>query len=196
MITLNNFPKNKDKFIRLLVFFKEILDICNNLNFSPVLDGSFAAFVYTKNRDINVNDVDLSCPEAEFPKIIKVLEEKGISYKLREWHVLQILKDDLKIDLGSAEYWLKDLPIDYETLQIDDYKIKMLSLSSLIEFYKRGIEDRAKKASKDKNEKVKYEALKVKYYALNRIDNNPSTQSKTILFESDEKLIAKLKGSE
>lgn len=166
VIKPNSFPRNEDKFIGLIEFFKKILDICNNLNISPVLDGSLAVFAYTGNRDMNVNDIDLSCPEAEFPRIIKILEEKGISYKLREWHVLQILKDDLKIDLGSAEFWLNDLPKDYETLQIDDYRIEMLSLSSLKEFYKRGMENRAKKGNEDENEKVKYGDLKVKYDAL------------------------------
>lgn len=166
VIKLNGFPRNKDKLVRLIEFFKEILDICNNLNINPVLDGSLAVFAYTENRDMDVNDIDLSCPEAEFPRIIKILKEKGISYKLREWHVLQILKDDLKIDLGSAEHWLKDLPKDYENLQIDDYKMKMLSLSSLKEFYKRGMENRAMKAKEDENERVKYGDLKVKYDTL------------------------------
>lgn len=167
MITLNHFPKNKAKFIRLIEFFKEVLDVCNDLNIAPVLDGSLAVFAYTENQDMNVNDVDLSCSEAEFPRIASVLEERRISYKLREWHVLQILKDDLKIELDSMEYWYKDLPTDYEILQIDNYKINMLSLNSLREFYRQGIEDRAKKT--DENEKIKYEALKVKYEALEKM---------------------------
>lgn len=168
MITLDSFPKNKDFFIRLLEFFKEILDICNDLNIAPILDGSLAVFAYTKNRDIIVNDIDLSFTEAEYPKIIKILEEKEVNYKLREWHVLQVLKDDLKIELGSIEYWLEGLPIDCETLQIDEYRIKILSLRSLREFYKRGMEDMAKKAE---NERIKYEALKTKYEALKAIDS-------------------------
>ena len=82
--------------------------------------------------------------------------------------MLQVLKDDLKIELGSIEYWLEGLPIDCETLQIDEYRIKILSLRSLREFYKRGMEDRAKKAE---NERIKYEALKTKYEALKAIDS-------------------------
>ncbi len=167
MIKLNGFPKNKDKFIRLIEFLKEILDICNDLHITPTLDGGLAVFAYTKDENMIVNDVDLSCPEAEFPRIINVLEEKGISYKLREWHVLQILRNNLKIDLGSVGYWLKGLPLDYEILQIDNYKIKMLSLSSLTGTYKQAMEDRANKT--EENEKIKYEALKVKYEILSKI---------------------------
>ncbi len=167
MITLNGYPRNKNKVFRLIEFFKEILDICNALDITPVLDGSLAVFAYTADQAMLVNDVDLSCPEAEFPRIIDVLEEQGKSYKLREWHVLQILRDDLKIELGSIEYWYKDLPIDCETLEIDDYRIRMLGLSSLTEFYRRGMEDRAKKT--EENEKIKYDALKGKYDALNKV---------------------------
>ncbi len=167
MITLNGYPRNKNKVLRLIEFFKEILDICNALDITPVLDGSLAVFAYTADQAMLVNDVDLSCPEAEFPRIIDVLEEQGKSYKLREWHVLQILRDDLKIELGSIEYWYKDLPIDCETLEIDDYRIRMLGLSSLTEFYRRGMEDRAKKT--EENEKIKYDALKGKYDALNKV---------------------------
>lgn len=165
MLTLDGFPKNKDKFVRLIEFLKEILDICNDLNITPVLDGSLAVFAYTGNQEMKVNDVDLFCPEVDFHRIIEALEEKGINYKLREWHVLQVLRDDLKVELDSAEYWLKDLQIDYETLQVDDYRVKMLGLKSLKEFYKRGMDDRATKA----DERMKYEALKEKYELLNSV---------------------------
>jgi hypothetical protein len=147
----------------LIKFLKQVLDICNGLDIAPILDGSLAVFAYTGNREMSVNDIDLSCPEAEFPRVIEALEREGIHYKLREWHVLQVLRDDLKIDLGSAEYWLQDLPIEYETLHIDEgYRIKMLDLASLKAFYKQAMDDRA--ANPD--ERVKYEALKKKYELL------------------------------
>lgn len=162
MHIIDGFPKNKNKFIRLIDFLKEILDICTDLGIAPVLDGSLAAFVYSGNHEMNVNDVDLSCPEADFPRIIKILEEKDIRYQLMEWHVLQIFKDDLKVEFGSAEYWLKNLQIGYETLQVGDYIINMLDLNSLREFYKQGMDDKAAK----ENERMKYEALKEKYELL------------------------------
>lgn len=168
MIRLDYFPKNKDKFIKLIEFCKDVLDICKELDVTPVLDGSLAVFAYTKNQELSVDDVDLSCSEADFPRIIRVLEERKISYQLREWHVLQILKDELKIELDSREYWYQDLQSDYEILQIDTPTINMLSLNSLREFYRRGMEDRAKKT--DEHEKQKYESLKVKYEAIKRMN--------------------------
>jgi hypothetical protein len=94
---------------------------------------------------------------------------------LREWHVLQISKDDLKIELGSKEYWLNDLPIDLDMLQMDGYRIAVLSLSSLKEYYKRDMEDRAQKNTE--NDRIKYERLKLKYEALNGMDSNPTNSS-------------------
>jgi hypothetical protein len=167
MITLDNFPINQDKFLRLIEFCKEVLDICNDLSISPVLNGSLAVFAYTKNQELNVNDVDLACSETKFPQIISALEERGISYKLKEWHVLQILKEDLKVELDSIEYWYKDISTDYEILQIDSYAINMLGLKSLKEFYKRGVKDTANKT--EGNDIIKHEALKVKYAVLEQV---------------------------
>ena len=167
MIRLKHFPKNKDKFMRLIEFLKEILDICHGLGISPVLDGSLAVFVYTEDQDLNVNDVDLACSETEFPKIIRALEERSIRYQLREWQVLQILKDDLKIELDSMEYWYKDLPKVYDILQIDHHKVNMLSVHSLREFYRQGMRARANQT--EENERIKYEALRIKYEALENV---------------------------
>ena len=167
MITIGNFPKNKDKFVRLIEFFKEVLDICGELHIRLVLNGSLAVFAYTENHEMDVNDVDLACSEMEFPRIISVLDESGIGYKLREWHVLQIVRDDLKVELDSVEYWYKDLPMDCETLQVDTYTVNILGLHSLMEFYRQGMKDRVEKAGE--NERMKYEALKLKFEALEKI---------------------------
>ena len=167
MIVLDHFPKNKDKFQRVIEFCKEVLDICSDLDISLILNGSLAVFAYTKNQDMNVEDVDLACSETEFPKIISALEERGISYKLKEWHVLQVWKDDRKVELDSIEYWYKGLSMVAETLQIGEYKINMLDLNSLKEFYRRGMNDTVNKT--EENEKRKYEALRAKYEALEKV---------------------------
>ena len=167
MIALDRFPKNKEKFIRLIGFFKEVLEICGGLDVFPVLNGSLAVFAYTDDQEMNVNDVDLSCSETEFPRIINALEARDISYRLREWHVLQVIRDDLKVEFDSGEYWYKDLPVECEILQVDDFKVNMLGLNSLIEFYRKGMNDRVGKT--DENEKTKYEALKLKFEMLEKI---------------------------
>ena len=165
MMVLESNPHNNIFFARLLVFLKEILDICNDLNISPILVGSLAVFAYTKDPTIDVNDIDLAIPEVEYERITKILEEKNIEHKIRNYHVLQVKRGDLKVELDSVEYWLKDIPLDCETLQIDEYKIQILSLSSLTKFYAQGMEDRLKKSA-DPKERLKYEALKAKYELL------------------------------
>lgn len=167
MIALVHLPHDKERFVRLMDFFKEVLDICKDLNISPVLDGSLAVFAYTANQQMSVKDVDLTCSEIEFPRVMRVLDEKSIRHVSKEWHVLQIWQDDLKIELGSMEYWYRDVPNEYETLQIDEYQVRMLRLNDLREFYKQGMEDRAKKTGE--NERSKYEALKAKYEALKKV---------------------------
>ena len=167
MVTLDLFPKNKEKFLQLIQFCDEVLEICKDLGISPILNGSLAVFAYTKNGEMNVNDVDLACSEREFPTIISALEERGINYKWKPWHVLQILKDDLKVEFDSIEYWYKDLSMAGETLQIDNYTINMLSLKTLKEVYKRGVNDTTGKT--EANDKTKHAALKAKYEALEKV---------------------------
>ncbi len=167
MITLDGFPKNKDKYVRLIEFFKEILDICSDLNVTPILDGSLAVFAYTCNHDIDVNDVDTSIHEDDFPRVVKVLEKKGINYKLRDWHVLQVIKDDLKVELGSLEYWLKAIPKETEILKLNDHQVQILTRERLKEFYLEAMESRLK--GTDPNAKIKYERLRKKYDALTRV---------------------------
>jgi hypothetical protein len=167
MVTLHYFPKNREKFVRLVEFFKEVLDICDELKITPVLDGSLAVLAYTGNQEMDVNDVDLSCSEMEFPRLIHALKVRDFEYKLREWHVLQILRGDLKVEIGSVEYWYKDLQISCEILQVDDYRVNMLDLKSLMSFYRQGMKDRAEKT--EVNERMKYEALKLKFETLEKL---------------------------
>lgn len=160
MVILNDSPKNKDKYIRLIGFFEEILKICNELSIVPIVDGSLAVFAHTKSQNLEINDIDVSVPEDKFPVLIKIFEERKINYKPKEYHVLQVLKEDLKIEFGSQEYWLKNLPLDLETLQIGEIAVKVLSLDSLTRLYELAMRDRAKKLNP--SDDVKYLRLKSK----------------------------------
>jgi hypothetical protein len=168
MVTLSHFPRDKEKFVRLIEFLKEVLDICSELSITPIRNGSLAVFAYTGNHEMDVNDVDLACSELEFPRIISVLEERRIAYRLKKWHVLQIFRNDLKVELDSMEYWYKGLAMDYETLQVYGYQVRMLGLNSLMEFYKEGMIDMI--AETDEIGKMKYAALKLKFEALERVN--------------------------
>jgi hypothetical protein len=89
----------------LIEFFTEVLKVLDELGITPIFSGSLAVYYYTLDPNLSVNDIDLACSERHFEKIIEVLEELKFDYKLRDWHVLQICKKGLKIELDSIEYW-------------------------------------------------------------------------------------------
>lgn len=158
-------PHNNIFFARLLVFFKEILDICNDLDISPILVGSVAVLAYTKDPAVDVNDVDIAIPEAEYARIAKILEEKCIEYKIRNHHVLQAKRGDLRVELDSIEYWFRSIPLDCDTVRIGEHRVQILGLPSLTKFYAQAMKDRLKKSA-DPKERAKYEALKTKHTLL------------------------------
>lgn len=154
----NIYPKNKRKFIRLMKFGKEIVDICKRAGINPIVYGSLAFFYYTKKKDIKVNDIDFLIPEDSFDKIIEILKKKKIKYVYSpEWHTLQIFKGDLKIELDSTDFWQKDLPKNFKRFNFNNLEIRAVALKSLIKIYKK-----ASEVSKDNPEgnRKKYEMLK------------------------------------
>ena len=160
----NKHPKNIKHFSRLLEFCKEIVAICNDLDIVPVLNGSLAVFGYTQNQGMKVNDIDLACSELDFPRLGRALDAQGIASELKEWHVLQTHKGDLKVEFDSMEHWMADLPEDYNTLMIDGYTFKVVSLSSLKELYRRGLEATANWS--DEANRTNHFAIAEKYEAL------------------------------
>jgi len=167
MLSINTFPSNKEQFIRLADFCKEIIDICNKQNINPIVYGSLAVFVYTQNSKMNVNDIDMLIKEKDFAKIIKVLKERKIKYNHDEkWHVLQILRDDLKIEFDSIDFWQKDLPQDFQKLDFYGKQLKILGLNTLKNIYKK-----ASEVSQDNPL-----GNKKKFEALNKIGGNPQKE--------------------
>ena len=158
----NERPKNREHFSRLFEFCKEVIAICSDLDIAPVLDGSLAVFGYTQDQAMRVNDIDLACSELEFPRLCRALGARGIAHEVKEWHVLQAHKDDLKVEFDSIEYWMAGLPEGYDTLMIDGYTLQVVGLSSLRELYRRGLEATAGQS----DERAKYRALDEKYESL------------------------------
>jgi hypothetical protein len=165
MIVLENAPSNRDHFARLSKFGREVVDICGDLGVAPVLYAGLAAFAYTRDTGIAVHDLDLLVPEARYPEITRVLEERGIEHVVREWHVLQVLRGDLKIELDSMEFWSNvwqlDLPEVYDTLRTVDFVIRIMPLDALKQTYKFGSE-----LGEDEPKSASY---RLKYEALNRL---------------------------
>jgi hypothetical protein len=113
---------------------------------------------------MRVNDIDLACSEREFPRLGRALSAQGIVHKLKEWHVLQAHRGDLKVEFDSIEYWMAGLAGDYDTLVIDGYAFRVVGLSSLKELYRRGLEATASQS--DEANQVKHAAIAEKYEAL------------------------------
>lgn len=158
MILVKIYPANREFFIQLKTFCREILDMCKELGIIPITYGSLAYFGYTKSKNITIKDIDFLIPEDSFEKIIKILKNKKIKYNYStKWHTLQIFKNDLKIELDSIDYWQKDLPQDFEEFNFDGLTINVVSLNSLINIYKK-----ASEVSKDKPKEnlKKFKALK------------------------------------
>jgi hypothetical protein len=163
-LRLNRSSKDSERLPRLLDFAKEVVGICDDLGIEPVLSGSLAVLAYTQNENITVNDIDLSCEEKYFGEIIRRLDSEGIAYLLKEWHVLQVWREDLKVEFDAQEYWLGDMPEERELLCVEDLQVTMVGLDYLRELYQRGLDDTA--AQDDENSQEKHAALKVKYDAL------------------------------
>jgi hypothetical protein len=159
MFSLDKSPANKAQFIKLVEFCKDILDICNKLKIKPIIYGSLAVFVYTQNNKMDINDIDLLIPEKAFAKIIEALKARKIKYNHDEkWHTLQIFKEDLKIELDSIDFWQKDMPRDFENLDLYGKVVEILSLNTLKKVYKK-----ASEISQDnpQGNKKKYEMLNI-----------------------------------
>lgn len=163
-LRLNRSSKDNERLARLLDFAKEVVGICNDLGIEPVLSGSLAVLAYTQDENITVNDIDLSCEEKHFGEIIRRLDSEGIAYVLKEWHVLQVWREDLKVEFDAQGYWLGDMPEERELLRIENFQVNMVSLDYLRGLYQRGLDDTA--AQDDENSQEKHAALKVKHDAI------------------------------
>lgn len=153
MKIINIYPQNKEKFIQLISFTKEILDICKKLDIRPVAYGSLAIFAYTKNKKISVNDIDFLIPQNNFKKIIPELIKKKIKYRYStKWYVLQIFKGNLKIEMDSVEFWQKDLSNKFNDFNFNGLNIRVISLNNLINIYKK-LSEISKKKSEEKRKK-------------------------------------------
>ena len=94
---------NREHFSRLLRFCSEVMAVCAEVGITPVLSGSLAVLGYAQDSTMEIHDIDLACSELEFARLGRALQEKGIHSELRLWHVLQVLRDDLKVEFGSME---------------------------------------------------------------------------------------------
>lgn len=168
IVLVHEHPQNQEHWTELQSFACEIIAICADLAIVPVLSGSLAVFAYTRQA-IPVNDIDLACSEADFPRLSAALTGQGIRTTLKAWHVLQAWRGALKVEFDAWEYWMADLPTtEADTLVIDGLTCRMVCLSNLKELYRRGLVATA--GQEDAINQAKYAAIREKYTALCAIE--------------------------
>jgi hypothetical protein len=135
------YPKNKEHFKKLIPFAQKIISLCRDVGINPVIYGSYAHFVHTRDESMQVNDIDLWIPEKKYPTIIKLLEINRIKYKYYpKWHTLIIEKGTLKVELDSLDYYCRDLnkkpyPKKFDTIDFYGNEMKVMKLDILEKFY-------------------------------------------------------------
>ena len=132
----NIYPANKEHFEKLIPFAQEIISFCKENKINPIIYGSFAHFYYTKDKTLNVNDIDLLIPKREFPKIRKEIKKKIKAEIILDGGTIIIKKGNLIIELDSSEE--KELKaLQKNLIQIDFYgtEIKLIGLKDLENIY-------------------------------------------------------------
>ena len=167
MIEVTTTPRNQKHFSRLMSFAREVLGVCDEVGIKPILSAGLAVFAYTENPAMEVHDVDLSCSESHFPRLRQALEEQGIDCRITNWHVLQAVRADLKVEFDATEYWMKDIPEHYEAARIGAVHFRMVGIDGLRELYRRGLVDTADKV--DDSNQTRHRAIKEKLRSLDAL---------------------------
>ncbi len=152
-------------------FARDVLALCDDVGLTPILDGSLAVFAYTRDADMEIHDVDFSCPEAQFPRLLRALETHGFNAKVTGWHVLQVRRDGLKVEFGATEHWMQGIPGHHEVLKIEGVQFVMVSVEGLRELYLRGLA--ATVGEEDRHIEAKHRAMKEKLRLLDSIPTVP-----------------------
>ncbi len=96
---MNAQPANKEQFQNVLVFGKEILDVCKKLSITPLVYGSLACFLHTNDETLPVNDIDFLVPEGSFQALMEKLDGlEGVKYKKMSYHSIEVFKGGIEID--------------------------------------------------------------------------------------------------
>ena len=130
------YPANKKHFEKLIPFAQEVISLCNENKINPIIYGSFAHFYYTKDKSLNVNDIDFLILKKEFPKILREIKKKIEAEIILDVGTIIIKKGKLIIELDSSEE--KELnSLQKNLTQIDFYgtEIKIIGLKDLENIY-------------------------------------------------------------
>jgi hypothetical protein len=136
------YPANKEKFREVLVFAKQILDICNKIDIQPLVYGSLACFAHTEDVTLPVNDIDFLVPEASFDDLMKELDGlEGVRYEKMPYHSIECFKGDIEIDLDSIEHFLDPRPRDSVSFEIDGLTFSIVNKDTLADIYQEALDN-------------------------------------------------------
>jgi len=150
------YPKNKEHFKKLINFAKKIISICQDAGISPVIYGGFAHFYYTKDKNMEVNDIDMMFSKKDLKKIARLLEKNKIKFTRcspNDYSII-IKKGKLKVemdDVGAGYKTMTEGTLSKDIFdKIDFYgtKTRVITLKQLEEIYpiayNRSVEDKVK----------------------------------------------------
>lgn len=139
---INILPKNKEHFKKLVPFAQEIIKICRENKIDPIIYGSFSHFVHTKDKTMNVNDIDLIIPKKDLPKIANILKRKKFKSKYYpQYNTIIIEKGKLKVeidDIGGGRKTISDDKLSKNIFdKVDFYgvPVRIIRLNQLEEMY-------------------------------------------------------------
>ena len=141
------YPKNSTYFKRLIPFAQKILKLIEDVGIPTIVYGSFAHFYHTKDKNMNVNDIDIMVPDHKknLPKVSNLLKKVKIKHNYYpQWETLVIKKGDLKVEvdsLGKYKTMNEKTLFKSNNVKVDFYglPIKMLKLNQIEEMYSRAL---------------------------------------------------------
>lgn len=145
---INILPKNKEHFKKLIPFAQKIIRICEGIEIQTVVYGSFAHFYHTKDKNMNVNDIDIMIPDYKknFPKVVRALKKAKINHKYYpKWETLIIKNGNLKVEIDGVGKGYKTMKenslFKSNHTKIDFYgiQIRLLKLNQIEEMYGRAL---------------------------------------------------------
>ncbi len=136
------YPKNKEHFKKLIPFAQKVISVCREVGIDPVIYGSFAHFYHTKDKNMNVNDIDMVIPKSSFKKCIKSLEKNKIKHEYVPEHSTIILKKgNLRVEIDDVSPGRKTISDEklskniFKRIDFYGIKARIVTLKQLEEMY-------------------------------------------------------------
>ncbi len=95
---------------------------------------------YTRDSEIEVNDLDLLIPESAMNMLAAEFEKRKINYELTDHPTIKVMEEDAKVSFHSKEYFLNGLPQSSTPVNIEGGKFQILNLEALTRGYETSLE--------------------------------------------------------